>query len=382
MVKQYKTDAERVKDYLEKNPELVTRPIDSIFYRLAEKITGVAKQEVLPHLLERAMDLEQARIADILPGTANQVAEKLGLNPDVVINQLNVMFGRGLVFKGRQGWSFVRGFPTLHDSLGTARSKFTTDDPFKLALIYMVTERPKAVIRPGTPVSGMRVIPRWKAIKDLPGVLPVEIVPQILRARKPIAVHECPCCNYRPDWDYADKVPLEKCMSIGESLAGYAIERGPARELTYVEALEYVDRLAELDVVHVVANFDSMSPFLCNCHPLSCGMLLSGFIVKSRFQSVVDPVKCQESQNCVERCPVGAIMMKSYTGYLAEKAYIDGEKCIGCGICVIGCKYNAISMKIVRPLDYIPEMGSRPGVFLNYPEAWQKDFSEKKTSAD
>lgn len=42
---------------------------------------------------------------------------------------------------------------------------------------------------------------------------------------------------------------------------------------------------------------------------------------------------------CVEACPVGALKRK-------EKLIIDKKKCIECGVCVLSCKHNAISLKL------------------------------------
>jgi Fe-S-cluster-containing dehydrogenase component len=37
------------------------------------------------------------------------------------------------------------------------------------------------------------------------------------------------------------------------------------------------------------------------------------------------------------------------------KAVVDPEKCWGCGVCVVGCdEANALSMKVVRPPEFIP----------------------------
>ena len=37
------------------------------------------------------------------------------------------------------------------------------------------------------------------------------------------------------------------------------------------------------------------------------------------------------------------------------KAFINADKCRGCGNCVIKCKKKSIMLELVRPPEYIPE---------------------------
>jgi NAD-dependent dihydropyrimidine dehydrogenase PreA subunit len=47
--------------------------------------------------------------------------------------------------------------------------------------------------------------------------------------------------------------------------------------------------------------------------------------------------------------------MKSVPGHDTMKAVIDPEKCYGCGVCLMPCVPDAISMEEKRPQDFIPE---------------------------
>ena len=80
---------------------------------------------------------------------------------------------------------------------------------------------------------------------------------------------------------------------------------------------------------------------------------------KSRFIAIVDEKTCIGCQDCVDRCQFDAIEMVKPEGSKKSKklkAKIDADACYGCGVCVIGCdKVDALSMKIVRPPDHIPE---------------------------
>jgi NAD-dependent dihydropyrimidine dehydrogenase PreA subunit len=41
------------------------------------------------------------------------------------------------------------------------------------------------------------------------------------------------------------------------------------------------------------------------------------------------------------------------------RAVVHPEKCYGCGVCVVNCPVEAITLKPARPPDYIPEFGPR-----------------------
>ena len=57
----------------------------------------------------------------------------------------------------------------------------------------------------------------------------------------------------------------------------------------------------------------------------------------------------------MERCQFSATSMKKYGGIEGEKAFSDPDICRGCGSCVITCKSGARSMKLVRPIEHVPE---------------------------
>ena len=57
-----------------------------------------------------------------------------------------------------------------------------------------------------------------------------------------------------------------------------------------------------------------------------------------RFEIVAD--KCRGCTKCARNCPVGAI-----TGKVKEPHVIDQSKCIKCGACMDGCKFDAIIKK-------------------------------------
>jgi|WetSurMetagenome_2_1015567.scaffolds.fasta_scaffold1009770_1 ferredoxin len=54
------------------------------------------------------------------------------------------------------------------------------------------------------------------------------------------------------------------------------------------------------------------------------------------------------------------------SGQRKLKAVVDTKKCMGCGLCIIGCEQIALKFDLVKPPEYLkgpdtlPEMGERP----------------------
>jgi MinD superfamily P-loop ATPase len=63
----------------------------------------------------------------------------------------------------------------------------------------------------------------------------------------------------------------------------------------------------------------------------------------------------------VERCPFDAVEMKKPAGSKKLKASIIKENCMGCGVCIVGCKQKAMRFEVVRPPSYILAPRPEPG---------------------
>jgi len=60
-------------------------------------------------------------------------------------------------------------------------------------------------------------------------------------------------------------------------------------------------------------------------------------VCKSLLQYKIDPDKCKGCTLCARKCPVNAI-----SGTVKQPHVIDTAKCIKCGACMSGCKFDAI----------------------------------------
>jgi len=328
-------------------------------------------------IMEQMMSPDQARMALELPGTPQEVAEKTGIDVDRVRDNLDELYFKGVIFprgdfRHREYFRFARSIGQLHDAvLATRELDVEKDRPFfQLWDDFVMNEMyPSFAERyrqlPG-PIS--RIVPAYKAIKDLPGVLPYENFPEILKAQELIGVVPCSCRLNKDSvgepCDRHDEVAHWTCVQFGRG-ADYITARGSGKELSKEEALALNDIIEESGLLHIWPNAAIMTgPKLsCQCCRDCCmntipldqaGLPLSTLWEKSRYEAEVNQDECSGCQDCVDRCLFDAIGMVRPEGSKKYKAVVDPEECFGCGSCVVGCPQEAISMKVVRPPEHIP----------------------------
>jgi len=180
------------------------------------------------------------------------------------------------------------------------------------------------------------------------------------------------------------------CSTMGLPAEG-AIKSGMGRRVSKEEFLDAKLAATEAGLVHMTENV--LDPMLvCSCCSCCCEILgiLKKFespatFTKSHFEAVVIPENCTGCKQCVDMCPMDAITMVKQAGTdgkqapakkkaaakkgttkkavakkktttrkaAAQKAVIDFNRCIGCGVCVTKCdKFKAIVLrerKIFRP---------------------------------
>ena len=333
----------------------------------------------LRSILEELATPDQARMAAALPGTPEEVAQETGIDLHRVKDALDELFFKGVIFprgdfRRREYFRFAGSVAQFHDaSLASEQLDVEKDRRFfELWYDFVMNEwyparaeKFKRLERPD-----QRIVPAYKAIKDLDGVLPYENFPELLKAQELIAVVPCSCrlcaTSVGEPCDVHDEVAHRVCLQFGRG-ADYVIARGSGKELSLEEALELNEIVEEEGLLHEWPNNSAMSgpKVSCQCCRDCCmnavpvdqaGLLIGMVWEKSRYQAYVNLDDCDGCQACVDRCLFDAIEMERPEGSKKYKAVIDPEKCFGCGVCVVRCEPGALKMKAVRPPEHIPSL--------------------------
>jgi len=349
---------------------------------------GYPDSDRLRVLLKNMMTEDEAEMVATLPSSVEDTAKKVGKSKEDVQKVLDKLFYDGVVipkgdFEKRDFFNFARhGMGQFHDGTQASQMRDMEKDKefFQLWHDFVIHEwypaKGKAAV--ASPVPFQRIVPAYKSVKDLPDLLPHENFHEMLKAQDKIAVVPC-SCRYRTtsieeQCDYTSEVDRWNCIQFNRG-ADYAVKRGSGKELSIEEALELCDKVEEDGLLHVWINADLMkgAPTSCQCCRDCCMDYVPMDILeesignswaKSRYLAVVDQDKCTGCQDCVDRCQFDAIEMvrvktattkKGKKGKL--KSSIDEENCWGCGVCVLACdEANALTMKAVRPPEFIPEV--------------------------
>jgi ferredoxin len=181
-------------------------------------------------------------------------------------------------------------------------------------------------------------------LTDLEQIIPYARARDIvLKNPDHIVVLECPCRASRPD----PCRPLDVCLIIGEPFAGFVSEHHPGRSrwITPQEAAAILE--AECERGHVSHAFfkDAMLGrfyAICNCCSCCCGAMQAWqngtpMLASSGYVVRVDAGRCAGCGLCVEGCQFGAISLNG-------RAVVDADLCMGCGVCVSRCEQEALAL--------------------------------------
>jgi electron transport complex protein RnfB len=302
----------------------------------------ILKQLFTPEDAEMILKLKPSRERE----TADQIAKRTGLDRNIVEKELESLSKKGLIFRIRRAGVTIYNLAPFMIGLYEYSVNKVDEDLAHLYREYFDTKFIYELAKRNTP--GFKVIPIEETIEPDTVLVPYQKLKESVKEARVISVAECICRKEGRlvrggcDKDY----PTENCLSFGAA-AEYYIENGIGREITAEEAIKILDEADEAGLVHAGANKTHLSN-ICNCCPCCCGLMRGitqfGFdkhkFMNAIFESIIDKDLCIACNNCVERCPVGAISMEE------DFAVVDRNKCLGCGLCHRTCPEEAITLQL------------------------------------
>lgn len=350
----------------------------NLYNELAGRL-GASGSKVIRLIMEKLMTPEEAKVVLALPASAEEIANKLSMKKEFVDETLNEMYEKGVCVLSRKGYRMIGSVIQLHDMRPIKKwADILGPEYFDLWGLYEITEKYENLrdVFHYVEYPVLKVIPRWRAIKDNPGLIPTEDLRELLKDRELIGINYCSCREV--NYDCACQAPGEVCLFF-DRIAEYEATRGMARIISYDEAIETYDMISDYPLVTLGPN-EKRPRVICNCgidHCVEFRSILAGeggrfrdpskvewkeHLYRARYLAEVDELKCNGCQTCIEKwCVFGAIQMRPSGGLKKWKALPDPDKCMGCGLCVVKCPKQAITLVLVRPDQVYPETRATPG---------------------
>ena len=197
-------------------------------------------------------------------------------------------------------------------------------------------------------------------------VLDYERASEVIKAATHIGVGLCYCRHKLAHLDKACEAPLDICMTFNSSAAALT-RHGHARAIDASEGLDLLQAAYAHNLVQFGENVRQQVNFICNC----CGCCCEAMIAARRFANlnpvhttnfipVIDGTACNGCGQCVNVCPVEAVVLTSANDpkqLTRKQARLIEDHCLGCGLCARACPKNCLRMA-VRPERVITPLNS------------------------
>ena len=188
-------------------------------------------------------------------------------------------------------------------------------------------------------------LPPKKALEFSHIVSPPYKTKKILEQSSIIALVQCEC---RKLSNNPCNAPLDVCLIIDPQIADDAINNGLGKKISVSNALKIIEETTEIGLIHMLLHLrDGMYHAICSCCSCCCHDLVAllkydhyDLIKKSEYIVKQNIKLCINCKNCISNCK-----FKAFTINEDNKIILNKEKCYGCGLCVIKCPSNALTLE-------------------------------------
>jgi Pyruvate/2-oxoacid:ferredoxin oxidoreductase delta subunit len=293
---------------------------------------------------------EEAALASIMTATQEpvvRIAERAGLGVHEAGQMLKTLARREFVWVSSTPGA--RGFRLAPFVVGSYEAHMRSRPDAEFAqFIEEYFSAAGWALGMGSGPALQRVVPARAAVKS-EWVLPYDDVRALLLGAKSFVIGDCVCRVQQDLLDHRQcDFPVKACMWFSNA----ATDRDGAG--TQAEALEFLDEIEKIGLVHTVANVAEGVGYVCNCCGCCCGLLrginewgIDHSVAQANYYAEISQDSCTACAVCLDRCQVGAIS-ESYGVYA-----VDRSRCIGCGLCVTGCTSDAAVLRPKPPEEML-----------------------------
>lgn len=343
-----------------------------------KELVDIVKEVFSPLEVEVALALP-TEVIPLQPVKVDDIIGKLNLPRKELVEILENLTRRGLLFSGKTK-DGEKGYALLQMSFGFTQTYFWKGEVTPLAkrmteliIRYYAAEGVMKGGYRGKSTQAFRYIPPKEAVEHMIGihphdhtaevtfhkhegvdvVFPYEMMEGVVAHTRTVAQAHCPCRMRTQILGTGCNHLLDVCLKFDE-LAEDLINKGQAREITKVEALELIKKSEEDGLVHMVDNAQGEIKHNCNCCGCCCVILNNvktrkvsrDLIIATYFIQEPDKDKCIGCGECANICPVDAITIEG------DFALVDKDWCVGCGLCITRC--NTGAAKLVKKPGLTP----------------------------
>lgn len=313
-----------------------------------EDVVGMPATPAFLRLLRIQYTPEEADLSlkiSLSGGTLGELAERAGVAEDQLKKKLLAMADKGtIIYDPAEADPVYRAVGMTAGGLTETGAWGGVRFPYSVELIKTMHEVGREHGEGALAKLGFPYTPVWAGMASLPeDVKPEENLAEAVKDAGHWSVSLCPCRMGRAMVTPEDPCHhmLETCVHTG-ALSRWAVKHGMARELSYDELVEVLERTNRDGLVHTINIFG----LICNCCNDCCPIFHTYFMgaptfIPSPFVAAVDDGACSACGTCAERCPVEAIEVDI-------SASVDSTRCLGCGVCVPTCPTGAVQL-IRRP---------------------------------